>query len=218
MAAAFLEDQLERSLANLALEGIDVFYIHNPETQLSHVSPQEFYGRIREAFEFLEKAVSAGKIQYYGTATWEGYRRRPGAPEGLSLERLVSIAREVGGEGHRFRFIQLPFNLAMPEAFTQALHGKNILTRAADCQITVIASASLLQARLARNLPDEIGTHLPGLASDAQRALQFVRSTPGISVALVGMGTVDHVSENAALSTIPAATLENYLGVYQLSG
>lgn len=217
MAPAFLADQLEHSLANLGLESVDVFYLHNPEFQLGHISAEEFYGRIREAFAWLEKTADTGKIRYYGTATWDGFRRRAGAPEGLSLERLVSIAKEIGGEMHRFRFIQLPFNFAMPEGFALLTDGKSVITRAFENNITVVASATLLQGRLARNLPDEICDKLPGLSSDAQRSIQFARSTPGITVALVGMSSAKHVDENAALSTIPPAPLEQYLSVYQQS-
>jgi aryl-alcohol dehydrogenase-like predicted oxidoreductase len=36
------------------------------------------------------------------------------------------------------------------------------------------------------------------LATDAQRAIAFVRSLPGVSSALVGMRSLDHVSENIA--------------------
>jgi aryl-alcohol dehydrogenase-like predicted oxidoreductase len=215
MAPVFLADQLERSKNNLGLDTLDVFYLHNPETQLSHIPAEEFYARIREAFAYLEQCASAGQIRYYGTATWDGYRRRPSVPEGLSLERLAVIAREIGGEKHRFRYIQLPFNFAMPEAFTLLRDGKSVLTVAAEHNISVIASASLLQARLARNLPDEIAAKLPEASTDAQRAIQFARSTPGITVALVGMSTAAHVRENAALSTIPSAPLEQYLRLYQ---
>src|ERR1700736_1258420 len=152
MAPAFLADQLGRSRENLGLETIDVFYIHNPETQLSFVDPGEFYRRIRVAFSYLEQAVKQGLIRYYGTATWDGYRRRPGAPDGLSLEEMASIALDTGGVSHHFRYIQLPFNLAMPEALAQSSRAGTVLEQAARLDITVVASASLLQARLARDL------------------------------------------------------------------
>src|SRR5277367_2090818 len=38
MTPRFLENQLARSLRNLELECIDVYYLHNPETQLTEVS------------------------------------------------------------------------------------------------------------------------------------------------------------------------------------
>ena len=37
MAPDFLADQIDRSRANLGLDTIDVFYLHNPETQLNYV-------------------------------------------------------------------------------------------------------------------------------------------------------------------------------------
>jgi len=50
MTPAYLEHQLDQSLANLNLECVDVYYIHNPESQLGHVSEAEFYHRIGQAF------------------------------------------------------------------------------------------------------------------------------------------------------------------------
>jgi aryl-alcohol dehydrogenase-like predicted oxidoreductase len=92
----------------------------------------------------------------------------------------------------------------MPEAFTRAnqpVEGEMLTTLAAAQKLGlyVMASASVYQGQLTRNLPSTIAEYLPGLDSDAQRALQFVRSTPGIGTALVGMKSVAHVEENAAV-------------------
>ena len=159
MTPEFLADQIERSRANLGLETIDVFYLHNPETQLGFVPRSEFDARIRRAFQGLEQAVAAGKIRYYGTATWNGYRVKPDAADALNLTRLIEIAREAGGDGHHFRFIQLPFNLGMVEAFVQ---GSGLLETAQRAGIAVVASASLLQGRLASNLPDALAEKITG--------------------------------------------------------
>ncbi len=48
-------------------------------------------------------------------------------------------------------------------------------------------------------LPNDIQAVL-GEATDAQRAIQFVRSTPGLGTALVGMKQTAHVQENLAVS------------------
>src|SRR5262245_20892661 len=48
MTPGYLQNQLEQSLRNMDLETIDVYYIHNPESQLGHVSDSEFYHRISE--------------------------------------------------------------------------------------------------------------------------------------------------------------------------
>ena len=41
---------------------------------------------------------------------------------------------------------------------------------------------------------------IPGLHTDAQRAIQFVRSTPGLTTALVGMKRAEHARENLAVA------------------
>ena len=215
IAPPFLADQLGRSRQNLGIETIDVVYLHNPETQLSYVSPDEFYARIQQAFIFLEQAVKEGGIQFYGTATWEGFRKPPQSPGALSLDRLAGIARQAGGADHHFRFIQLPLNLAMPEAYGHRVDGESVLDLAARLGITAVASASLLQSRLARNLPSEIREKLPGARTDAQCAIQFVRSTPGITVALIGMSDQGHVRENLELAGIPSADETRYLELYK---
>jgi aryl-alcohol dehydrogenase-like predicted oxidoreductase len=153
--------------------------------------------------------VLQGKIAFYGTATWDGYRKRSEDKSAISLPRLAEIAREAGGDQHHFRFIQLPFNLAMSEAATlanQPVDGglTNVLETARRFGISVIASASLMQARLSRNLPDEVAIRFPGLTTHAQRALEFVRTTPGISSALAGMSKTEHVRENVTIAVAKA--------------
>src|ERR1051325_1918294 len=111
------------------------------------------------AFERLERAVADGLIRYYGAATWEGFRRGS-----LRVRDLAEAARGIAGERHHFRFIQLPVNIAMTEAVARA----DLLDAASELGITVVASASLLQARLARNLPDQLAQVFGGLTSDAQ--------------------------------------------------
>ena len=138
---------------------------------------------------------------------------------GLGLLRLAEIAREAGGANHHFRFIQLPFNLAMPEAFTQrpeALNGRDVsvLEAAREAGVTVVASASLLQSKLARGLPDGLVSRMPGLETDAQRAIQFTRSTPGITVALAGMSDTAHVTENLGVSRVRALEPKDYERLY----
>ena len=215
MTPAYLQSQINQSLANLDLDCVDVYYIHNPESQLSAVSRSEFETRLRAAFELLEQTIAEGHIRVYGAATWNGFRAAPDAREYLSLERMVEIAREVGGREHGFRFIQLPFNLGMPEALlmaNQTVEGEpaSVLEAARAFGIAVVASASILQGRVARGLSEEIREPLGSLATDAQTAIQFVRSTPGITTALVGMSSPAHVLENLQLVRVAPALPEDY--------
>ena len=219
MAPSYLADQLARSLRNLGVESIDVFYLHNPETQLADVSRDEFLRRIEAAFEFLEGAVRDGKIGAYGLATWNGFRQERRAKDYLSLEEILAVARTVAGDGHHFRFVQLPFNLAMSEALTlvnQTMDGRqgSTLQAARALGITVISSAALLQGQLISNLPPFVLAAL-GLKSDLQRALQFARSTPGVSTALVGSSRAQHVRENLEIMSVEPAAREQYLKVFE---
>jgi aryl-alcohol dehydrogenase-like predicted oxidoreductase len=214
IAPRFLQDQISRSMANLGVNCIDVFYLHNPETQLGEISKVQFLGRIREAFYYLESAVRTGKIHFYGLATWNGFRQEARARDSMQLADLDAVAKEIAGDNHHFRFVQLPFNLGMTEALTlgnQSVDGKimTIMEAAEELNITLIASASLLQGQVASNLPEFVGEAL-GLDSDAERALQFVRSSPGITTALVGMSREEHVRANAKLVAVPPATIDQF--------
>lgn len=215
MTPKYLAHQIDQSLRNLNLATVDVYYIHNPESQLGTVARAEFETRLRAAFEQLERSVAEGKIKNYGVATWNGFRVAPNAQGFHSLERMLELAREAGGEHHHFRFVQLPFNLAMPEALTlsnQTFQGAQVslLEAARALEVTVVASASILQGKVARDLSPEIREPLGSLASDALTAIQFTRSTPGITTALVGMSRRAHVEENLQLARIEPARPEQY--------
>jgi aryl-alcohol dehydrogenase-like predicted oxidoreductase len=89
------------------------------------------------------------------------------------------------------------------------------LVEAADHHgITVVASASLLQGKLTGPLPEVLGHAMEGCTTDPQRAIQFVRSTPGITTALVGMRQGAHVEENLALTRLPPASRDAYLRLF----
>ncbi len=223
MTPKFLKNQIGRSLKNLGVACIDIYYLHNPESQLSEISKDIFLERVREAFTFLESAVEAGEISYYGMATWNGFRQEAGARAAMQLAEIAQIAQEIAGGRHHFRFVQLPFNLGMTEALTlgnQAppahiigTHARTVMEAASDLDISLIASASLLQGQVARNLPGFVAEAL-GLSNDAERALQFVRSSPGITTALVGMSKAAHVQSNAKLVNIPPATEEQFTNLF----
>ncbi|HEY8055799.1 MAG TPA: aldo/keto reductase [Terriglobales bacterium] len=214
MTPVYLAHQLQTSLDNLGLEAVDVFYLHNPETQQAELSREEFYRRIEAAFALLEKMADQGRIGSYGIATWSGLRVPPDAVDYLDLNRMVAIARGLAGEAHHFRFVQMPYNLGMPEAY--ALLNQSVgkppyvspLNAAFRLGLHTIASASLMSGNL-HNLPDDARTYLqpflPAATSDAELALQFVRSTPGVTAGLVGMSKPEHVAANLrAIAVAPS--------------
>jgi aryl-alcohol dehydrogenase-like predicted oxidoreductase len=218
ISPTYLADQIERSRRNLGLETIDLFYLHNPESQLADVSPEIFRDRLKAAFSLLEASVKAGKLRFYGMATWNAFRVAEGSRDYISLSAVAEIAREVGGSSHHFRFIQLPFNLAMTEASTlanQALENKNVpvLTAAAKLGIAVVGSATLYQGRLTHGLPASIKRTI-GMKNDVENAIQFARSAPGLTTALIGMGTREHVTANLKPAFVPPARSEDWARLF----
>jgi aryl-alcohol dehydrogenase-like predicted oxidoreductase len=219
MTPRYLADQLDRSRRNLGVECVDVFYLHNPETQLNEIPPVEFRRRIGEAFKFLESAVAAGKIGAYGLATWNAFRDDPKSQGYLSLAAMEEIAREEAGLDHHFRFVQLPLNLAMPEALlrpNQIVEGKTMamVQAARALKITLVSSAALLQGQLTRNLPPYIAAAL-GTKKDSVSALQFARSVPGVTTALAGMSRVEHVRANLEVIGIEPAPRDQFLKLFE---
>src|SRR5262245_23929056 len=109
IAPRYIDNQVDRSLQNLGLECLDIYYLHNPEAQLQKCSRQEFSRRIEAAFTVLENKVAGGKIRRYGTATWNGYRQPATARDVLLLADLIDSAERVGGKEHHFKVVQLPY-------------------------------------------------------------------------------------------------------------
>ena len=75
-----------------------------------------------------------------------------------------------------------------------------------------MASASLLQSRMIGRLPAGLREVLGG-PTDAQSALQFTRSAPGLTTALVGMSRVEHVEENLSLAARPPLSASAFASI-----
>jgi aryl-alcohol dehydrogenase-like predicted oxidoreductase len=219
MTPRFLAHQLGASRRNLGVDCIDVYYLHNPETQLEEVLEADFVRRLGAAFLFLEEAAKTGLIRWYGAATWGGLRASSQSRVYLPLPALVELARSVGGDGHHFRFLQLPFNLAMGEAFAApnqlvGSEARSLLEAAAHHGLTVVGSASLLQGRMLATLPPAMASRFPGCSTNAHRALQFARSAPGLAAALAGMSRAAHVTENLAVAALPKMGRAEFEGLF----
>jgi aryl-alcohol dehydrogenase-like predicted oxidoreductase len=205
MTIPYLEDQLERSRKNLGLECIDLMYLHNAvEGQINDVTKEQFMKNLRLCFEFYESKRKGGKIRFYGMATWECFRVPNDNPQFLELSNVMSLANEVGGPEHGFRFIQLTFNMYIDQALilkNQSYDGatESILEVAKKFEVGVFTSVPLMQAKLlSPGVMPEFGTLKPSL-----RALQFTRSTPGVLTPLVGHKSNTHVQENIEILKIP---------------
>ena len=204
MTLPYLNDQLERSLKNLGLECIDLMYLHNSVEGQTHLPREQFLKNLKDVFEFYEKKRKEGKIRFYGMATWECFRVTPENPLFLQLTEVMDIATQVGGDEHGFRFIQLPFNLVLDQAYMLKNHnvdGKTVsaLEAAQKFNLGVFTSVPLMQGKLLT--VDTIPKF--GNSSTSVSLLQFVRSTPGITAPLIGHKLESHVKENMDVMKIP---------------
>lgn len=213
----FLRDQIERSRRNLGLATLDYYLLEEPELLLEATRKQgaeAFRIGMLRAFEALEEAVDAGQIAAYGLATWDGLLRPHTERNHIAILDLFDWALEVGGADHHLRAIQLPYSVAMGEALrlpSQLVPPRGtdaILGALRDTGTLVLAAAPLVQGRALGRLPRSVHEAFPELENDAQRCLQFVRSSPGITSAVVGMREPDHIDENLATAAQPPASPE----------
>jgi aryl-alcohol dehydrogenase-like predicted oxidoreductase len=204
MTLPYLNDQLERSLKNLGLECIDLMYLHNSVEGQTHLPRDQFLKNLKDVFDFYEKKRKDGKIRFYGMATWECFRTTPENPLFLELAEVMDLAIQAGGNEHGFRFIQLPFNLMLDQAYMTKNHGVDgktvsALEAAQKFNLGVFTSVPLMQGKLlTANIIPEFGN-----SSVSVRLLQFVRSTPGITAPLIGHKSESHVKENMDIMKIP---------------
>jgi aryl-alcohol dehydrogenase-like predicted oxidoreductase len=202
----YLTRCIDKSLANLHLTTIDLVYIHNAfESWHQDVDRPTFMSMLGDAFETYESYRKAGKLRYYGMATWTCFRAKPEEPEYLSLEECVKVAEKVGGKNHSFRFIQLPYNLAYSEALLLRNQSvgleKNltVLEAAGKLGIGVFTSIPLFQGRLLQAKIPDYG----GLAGMIPKLIQIVRSSPSVVAPLVGQKKPEHVEENLQVARYP---------------
>ncbi|MEV6654957.1 aldo/keto reductase [Streptomyces sp. NPDC051219] len=140
---SFVRWQIDRSLAELGRDRLDVVFVHNPERVRE---PGGLAQHLRGAFEALEVEAWAGRIGSYGVATWNGFSK--GWFNVASLDRIATEA--AGTPDHHLRTIQLPVSLIEDTPLHQALRGRGPITHAADRGWSVHASAPLHGGTLAR--------------------------------------------------------------------
>lgn len=186
----FYETSIELSRKNLGLETIDIHYIHNPEVSMYVLGEDIFYKQLKELFEFYEDQVLNGYIRAYGFATWNGLLEDVDSRWYISLEKVVEIARAIGGDNHHFKYVQLPYNKFNQNAntkYNQLVNGKECTTieAANNLGLTVMISAPLNQCK---------DVNFSEVSHD--ELLKFVVETPGVYAAMVGTKTKAHFVSN----------------------
>ena len=222
----FLRYSCEQSLKNLQLECLDIYFLHNPETQLTKIGKKAFLKQLEGIFTLFETLVTEGKIKAYGLAVWNAFSYEEGNDEHINIEEVYDVACRVGGAEHHFKYLQLPFNIAKTQAYslaTQKMRDGRFYTPlqvAHKLGLGVIGSSSLLQMHLFQKpFRPEVGYVLDStmkLTSDIQLALQFARSTRGFVSSLFSSQQSEHVKSNIEISQIPAVNSNKYNLLYQM--
>ncbi len=216
---SFIEDQLTASLSRLNCGSIDVYLLHNPEYYLAwakrngielQCARDEYYRRIRLAFEHLEQERGRGRIRCYGISS-NTFPVPAEEYDFTSLERVVNIANEISPL-HHFKVIQLPFNLIENGC---AINGSQTGT------LTVLELARRHNMALLVNRPLNAiyGNGLVRLSDDnpqstpmkqiiksvdtdwgtaqtlSQMAVRCLRSSLGVTTVLVGMRQKSYVDD-----------------------
>ena len=78
-----------------------------------------------------------------------------------------------------------------------------------------MGSHGLAKGTLAEQCPDSVRAAAPADWSNAQCALQFNRSTPGLGVSLTGISSPAHLDDLMAVCQQPPLAREVYLQLYR---
>ena len=225
MSPGYLEDQIARSRENLGLETIDLYYLHNVETQLEEIGREKFRDETDPGHRDARGGGGLRKDRRVGTRDLEraaGSARAPRAPFArLDPRARDRRSRERGttSEASSFRSIS---RWRTASAFrSQEGRGR---PRARPWRprgrsgSRAFGSASLLQGRLVgRAVRTRSSRRFPEAETPARRALQFSRSAPGMTTALVGVSAPEHAAENFGLASVAPAEPERDPGPLRLS-
>lgn len=220
--------QLDVLRAALGLETLDAFLLDQPEVHIAAIGKEAANRKILAVFEALEAARAAGKLRGYGISTFDGLRAETDAPLFQSIASLLGLAEKAAqsvngrsGGSHGFRVVLFPFNQAMTEAFTRFSQATGLGNVASSIQaahqlrVYAMASHTLGKGLLAAQCADGVAGALADLANDAQRAMQFNRSTPGIGTSLVGLSDPGHLGDLLEVARRAPLPRAEYLKLYE---
>lgn len=175
---------------------LDCLYLHNPEIHFDRLGRTALGSLITKCFESCEQLCDLNMYESYGIATWAKLS------SSFTLTQLEKMAKDVGGSGHRFRCYQMPISLIRIESAVDAIkYGHGPLIEASDLDISIIASSPLHTGELPKIMSPELVRFFgiqeknDNLWTEAQTAIYFVNSLPGVSRILVGCSSQRHVDE-----------------------
>lgn len=181
----FFETALNKSLQNLGIETLDLYYIHIPEISRLGLSEEEFYTQIEILFRWYESKVSEGKIRFYGIA-FEFMTEEPQeAKWHIELEKLKQLAEKVAvGESH-LKYILFEYNLLCASANidkTQTVNGQ---------QMTMLEACRKLGFETVASMPFAMGDGLEKYS--VEEMLSF--ALDGMEHVIVGSKNTKHIQE-----------------------
>ena len=198
VAPSYIDISFEQSYKNLNLKTIDIYLLHNVEIGREIYDIELFYDWITLTFAVLEDKVRQGKLKYYGIATWVGLRNNFGNDKFVSLEKMLDCAKvAAGSDNHHFKAIELPFNANYPSPANLANQSYN------DKMVTTLEFAQLNDLIVLTSNSALYGKHndydkkldVLGFDNTTKNNIQYVRSYPGVTCALIGMRQEKHVLE-----------------------
>lgn len=190
LAPNFHKYAIDKSKENLGLDTIDVYYIHEPEWSKSIIGEDKFYKQLELLFEFYEGQVECGNIMNYGIATWSALTCNENNLEYLSLEKIVNIAKNVAGDKHYLKFLQLNYNKINTNANTlknQKVHGS---------YYTAIDAANELGIIVNVNGPLNQMKDIKEKNYSTEEMLKFITDTKGVHASMIGNKKIEHLKEN----------------------
>jgi aryl-alcohol dehydrogenase-like predicted oxidoreductase len=207
MEPEFIKYQMEKSIQNLGENNIDVYYIHNPETQLLINNHKVFYSKICKVFELLEQSVLNGYIKSYGIATWHGLLADQNDLCYLSLSKLKDIAIDINGKENNFKWVMAPYNLQMTEIQTksnQVFKGStyNLLTASHNAGLSLVLSSPFLQGKFTEDMNNSISNNYDSILKnnsiENKYGFSLISSLllPDINSVCLGMLNKDHIRQN----------------------
>ena len=181
LAPCCLRHQLDLSLRTLCIGSLNLYLLHNPETQRGGRSQAEFDRLLLDAFSLLEQAVADGEIEAYGIATWQP---TSGAEDVLQIARCKALATQAAPGNDNFRVVEAPLSLANQSALAPAHEiagGRMSLPNlCSELGLEFIASAAA-------------GGGSPAALAGA--SVRWVASIPAVTTALFGTLDCNHLDE-----------------------
>jgi len=205
----YIAQALDRSLARLRTDHVDLYQLHNP--------PPELMGDPR-TYEALDALKADGKVDHYGVSIHEPDEGRlcleAGRPDALQLPFSIfhqEWVEELLEEAHRAN-VGIIAREPLGNGFLTGKISANATFPPGD--IRSYWPREMIEARA------KVADRLTFLVRDdrtlAQAAIRFVLAFPEVSVTIPGAKTVAQVEENLGASEAPPLTPEDIRRIHAL--